>query len=235
VISVDLHVHTCASVDCSTPIEDVAQACIEAGIDCVAITDHNEIRGALALRDLGRVQVIVGEEIRTTKGELQGLFLSELIPGGLSPEETIDRIKSQGGLVCMPHPFVRTPYPSWAYLGRRDGSSLVTSPVLTGVNGLLTGDVLSRLDVIETINSRTPFKWNWKACRKLASLCELPQSAGSDAHTVKEVGRARITMEPFDTAEGFMRSLATATISGRASSLFVHYRSTIASRRARRR
>ena len=234
-ISVDLHVHTCASLDCGTPVRDVADACTQAGIDCVAITDHNEIRGALSLRDLGRVQVIVGEEIRTTKGELQGLFLSELVPGGLSPEETIDRIKSQGGLVCMPHPFVRTPYPSWAYLGRRDGSSFIPSPVLTGVNGLLTSDVLSRLDMMETVNSRTPFKWNWKACRKLAHLCGLPQTAGSDAHTAREVGRARITMEPFIDAAGFLHSLRNASVSGTTSSVFVHYSSTVASHRARHR
>jgi len=233
VISVDLHVHTCASVDCGTPVEDVARACIEAGIDCVAITDHNEIDGALALRDLGKVRVIVGEEVRTTHGELQGLFLSAHIPGGLSPVETIDRIKGQGGLVCMPHPFIRTPYSSRKNLGHSNNGVFVPSPKLAGINGLLTEDVLSRLDMMETINSRTPLKWNWAACRKLASLCGLPQTAGSDAHTVREVGRARMQMDDFSDAASFLESVKRATISGQASSIFVHYSSTMARFRAR--
>ena len=232
-ISVDLHVHTSASVDCGTPPEDVAQACLDAGIDCVAITDHNEIDGALALRDLSKVRVIVGEEVRTTHGELQGLFLSEHIPGGLSPHETIDRIKAQGGLVCMPHPFIRTPYASWANLGRVNDGVFSPSPRLAQVNRLLTEDVLSRLDLMETMNSRTPLKWNWAVCRRLAKLCGLPQTAGSDAHTVREVGRARMQMDDFTDAASFLESVKRATVSGKASSIFVHYSSTIARYRSR--
>ena len=227
-ISVDLHVHTSASVDCGTPVEDVANACIDAGIDCVAITDHNEIAGAFALRDLGKVRVIVGEEIRTTDGELQGLFLSEHIPGGLSPDETIDRIKAQGGLVCMPHPFVRSVYPSWRSLGDVSDGVFVPSPHLTRVNRLLTQDVLSRLDLMETVNSRTPLKWNWAACNKLANLCGLPQTAGSDSHTPGEIGNAHMEMEDFTDAASFLDSVKRARLVGKAASPFVHYSSTMA-------
>lgn len=227
-ISVDLHVHTCASVDCGMPVEVLAEACLKKGIDCVAITDHNEIEGAFALRDLGKVRVIVGEEIRTTHGELQGLFLTEHIQGGLSPQETIDLIKAQGGLVCMPHPFIRSPYPAWSNFGYVSDGAFVPSSRLTRANGLLTRDVLSRLDLMETVNSRTPLKWNWAACRKLANLCGLPQTAGSDSHTPGEIGNAYIEMDDFTDATSFLDSVKRARLVGKAASPAVHYSSTMA-------
>ena len=88
-ISVDLHLHTCCSYDCATPLREVVRASRRAGLDCVAVTDHNTVRGALRLRDAGEFRVIVGEEVSTTDGEMLGFFLSESVPRGLSPLETI--------------------------------------------------------------------------------------------------------------------------------------------------
>ena len=74
-------------------------------LDCIAVTDHNTIRGALLARELADFKVIVGEEVKSSQGDIIGLFLSEEVPKGLSPLETVRRIKGQGGLVLVPHPF----------------------------------------------------------------------------------------------------------------------------------
>ena len=103
----DLHVHTCYSIDCGTPLERIVDHCLRIGINCIAIVDHNTIAGALKLKETAPFKVIVGEEILTRAGELMGLFLTEEVPKGLPPEEAIARIRSQGGLVGIPHPFGR--------------------------------------------------------------------------------------------------------------------------------
>ena len=108
-IKADLHVHTCYSVDCNTPLQRIVDRCLKIGINCLAVADHNTISGALKLKEMAPFKVISAEEIMTSMGELIGLFLTEEVPKGLSPEETIARIKSQGGLVGIPHPYGRHP------------------------------------------------------------------------------------------------------------------------------
>ena len=100
-----IHVHTHYSYDSDRSPEDLVRAARRAGVDCVAVTDHNEIAGALAARALGGVQIIVGEEITSADGHIIGLFLHERVPPGLSAEATAQRIHDQGGLVLAPHPF----------------------------------------------------------------------------------------------------------------------------------
>ena len=147
----DLHVHTCYSGDSGTPLEQVISRCLEVGINCVAISDHNTIAGALKLKEIAPFKVIVAEEALTPVGELMGLFLTEEIPKGLSPEETIARIRSQGGLVGIPHPFGRAPFQN--------------------AKELLSEKILSQVDVIEVFNSRTPFPSSstkaWKLVKEL--------------------------------------------------------------------
>jgi predicted metal-dependent phosphoesterase TrpH len=226
VIAVDLHVHTCHSPDSDTPLSGIVQACSKAGIDCVAITDHNCIDGALELQRSGGVRVIVGEEIRTTAGELLGLFLSECVPPGLDPIDAVARVKAQGGLVCMPHPFSRWPVARPSSLGCRNGETFVPDDRLRSINSLLTQDVLETVDMIEVMNSRTPFSSNLAAARRLAELCGVPGTAGSDAHTAREVGRARIEMPDFSDAASFLAAMRDARALGVKSSFFVHFSST---------
>ena len=232
-IRVDLHTHTCYSCDCNTPLELVASSCERAGIDCIAITDHNTIAGALELQAAGRVRVIVGEEIGTASGELIGLFLSEPVPAGLSPLDTIERVRKQGGLVCMPHPFSRWPFPSWQTVGTRDGGAFVPSGALRRRNALLTHEVLSLIDMMEVMNARTPFADNWAASQRLAAMCGLIPTAGSDAHTAREIGRASIEMPDFSDAETFLAAMPHARLSGVRSSVFVHFASTYARMRSK--
>ena len=104
---IDLHVHTAYSYDCWMSLERVIRAAGSNGLDGVAVIDHNEFEGAKRLAKMAPFPVIVGEEVLTREGEVAGLFLRERVPPGLSLEETVTRIKAQGGLVYVPHPLAR--------------------------------------------------------------------------------------------------------------------------------
>jgi len=222
-IKVDLHIHTCCSPDSNMSFAAIAERCEREGIDCIAVTDHNCIEGALRLRELDRVRVIVGEEIFTSDGELIGLFLSQPVPRGLSPLETIRRVREQGGLVCIPHPLGRRPFSPRKTLGTLDAGRYVPSKRVLERNALLTTEVLEQVDMVEVINARTPFADNWVACRLLASMCGLIPSAGSDAHTAREIGRVQIEMPDFSDAQSFLAAMQHALLSGARSSVLVHF------------
>jgi hypothetical protein len=202
----DLHVHTCYSMDCNMSLDRMISRCFEIGINCIAIADHNTIAGALKLKEIATFKVIVAEEILTPIGELMGLFLTEAIPKGLSPEETIAKIKSQGGLVGIPHPFGRWP--------------------LQNSKKLLSGEILSQVDIIEVFNSRTLLPNSSSKAWKLALEYGKAASAGSDAHTIGEIGRAYIEMPEFNGSDDFINCLSQGRIFGRRSSPLVHFAST---------
>ena len=100
----DFHIHTSFSGDCDVAPQVVVDRCREVGLNCIAVTDHNSIRGALKVRELADFAVIVGEEVKSSKGDIIGLFLEEEIPKGLSPLETVHRIKDQGAWWWCPIP-----------------------------------------------------------------------------------------------------------------------------------
>jgi predicted metal-dependent phosphoesterase TrpH len=205
-IKADLHIHTCYSIDCLTPLEKIVTRCLELGINCVAVADHNTIAGALKLREIAPFKVIVAEEIATTAGEVMGLFLNERVAQGLSAQETISRIRSQGGLVAIPHPFGRSPF--WH------------------ANTLTSTEILSQVDIIEAFNSRTPFSGSIRRAGMLARQYGKAGSAGSDAHTLSEIGRAYVEMPEFDGPDEFLKSLAQGRIFGQKSSYLAHLAST---------
>ena len=198
----DLHVHTICSRDCLTSFEAIIEACRRRGLGGVAITDHNRIEGALAFREIAPFVVIVGEEVKSSEGEIIGLFLEEGIPRGLTPEETIVRIKEQGGLVYIPHPMDRV---------RR---SVLRREALERIVG--------QVDAIEVFNARVTFPADNEKARRFAQERALPQGAGSDAHTPGEIGRAYVEMEPFHDPEEFLRHLSQGRVAGRLSSPLVH-------------
>jgi len=198
-------------MDCYTPLESVIDHCLNTGINCLAISDHNTIAGALKLQEIAPFRVIIAEEILTQFGELMGLFLTEEVPKGLSPEETIARIRKQGGLVGIPHPFGR-----W---------------LLQNSNKLLSGETLSQVDIIEVFNSRTPFFSSSNKARSLALEYGKVASAGSDAHTLGEIGRAYVEMPEFGGPDDFLSCLSQGKIFGRRSSPLVHLASTWAKMR----
>ena len=222
-IDVDLHMHTDHSHDCATPVEVLLSTARERGLGAIAVTDHNEISGALdAAAKADGVKVIVAEEVKTAhQGEVIGLFLREKIPRGLSLEETIAEIKRQGGLVYVPHPFDRLhAVPDYEHL----------LPVLGNV------------DAIEVFNPRIAFKpFNEEAVR-FAAKYRIVAGAGSDSHVAAGLGSVRIRMRDFDGPDEFLESLRDADIIRKPTSLlyvqalkFLETRATPApARRARR-
>ena len=222
-IDVDLHMHTDHSPDCATPVEVLLATAKQEGFGAIAITDHNEISGALeAVAKAEGVKVIVGEEVKTaTQGEVIGLFLSERIARGLTLEQTVAEIRRQGGLVYVPHPFDR----------------MHTVP---GYEHLLT--ILEEIDAIEVFNPRVAIgSFNEEAAR-FAAKYRLIAAAGSDAHVAAGLGSVRLRMRDFDGPEEFLDSLRDAEIHTKPSSLlyvqalkFLETRATPPSaRRARR-
>jgi predicted metal-dependent phosphoesterase TrpH len=173
---IDLHCHSEASPDSSSPFEEIPDRCVEKRITVQAITDHNCIWGAQKLQQTVHarkdipLRIIVGEEISTTDGELIGLFLKEKIDAGLTPEATVAEIKKQGGLVLLPHGF--DPLKRWHL---RIEARKKISP---------------SIDFVETFNSRISRpRWN-QAAVQWAEERGIPMSAGSDAHTVADIGNA---------------------------------------------
>ena len=202
-IDVDLHMHTDHSHDCVTPVDVLLATARERGLGAIAVTDHNEISGALDARAKAAeygVKVIVGEEVKTAdQGEVIGLFIEEKIPRGLSLEETIAEIKRQGGLVYVPHPFDRLhSVPDYEHLLA----------------------VVDDVDAIEVFNPRIAIPaFNEEAVR-FAGKYRIVGGAGSDAHVAQGLGEVRIKMRDFDGPEEFLESLRDADITGRPSSLY---------------
>jgi predicted metal-dependent phosphoesterase TrpH len=179
-MKIDLHCHSEASDDCSTPLVLFPARCRERGVWIQAITDHNEIWGAQKLQEVVEEEkvkkagfpltIIVGEEVSTVNGEIVGLFLKERVPPGMSPKETAAAIKEQGGLVLLPHGF--DPLKRW----RLHPTALET--------------VADQIDIVETFNARiSQLRWN-QAAVDWSKLHGLPMSAGSDAHTLADIGSA---------------------------------------------
>jgi glycosyltransferase involved in cell wall biosynthesis len=200
-IDVDLHMHTDHSYDCATPVEVLLAEARVRGLGAIAVTDHNEISGALAARAKanGDVKVIVGEEVKTAEqGEVIGLFIEEKIPRGMTLQETIAEIKRQGGLVYVPHPFDRLhSVPDYEHLL----------------------DVIDDVDAIEVFNPRVAIaEFNDEAVR-FAAKYRIPAGAGSDAHVPQGLGSVRIRMRDFDGPEEFLESLRDADIVRNPASL----------------
>jgi predicted metal-dependent phosphoesterase TrpH len=206
-IRADLHNHTHFSPDSILSPEQLVERCLARKIDCIAVTDHNTIRGGIEVskiveaRQLEDLTVIVGEEVRSAEGEILGLFLTEDIPRGLSGEETIDRIKSQGGIVGVPHPFDRM-------RSALDYQRMVA--------------LMEQIDFIETFNARIVFKSHNDKARRFATENGLAMSAASDAHSPREIGRAYVEMRPFDGPADFLAALRDGRTAGRISSPLIH-------------
>lgn len=201
-LTVDLHLHTEWSHDCSIPTEDLLDHAEEIGLGGIAVTDHNVFGGALEALDLARgrdLVVIPGEEVKTdNQGEVIGLFLEAEIPRGMSFADTIAAIREQGGLVYLPHPFDRMhAIPDPATIHRH----------------------LAEIDVLEVYNARLlRDSFNDEALR-FGRKYRLLQGAGSDAHVLQGVGTGAVRMRQFDGPEEFLLSLSTAEILRRPKSL----------------
>ncbi|MDD5486186.1 MAG: PHP-associated domain-containing protein [Dehalococcoidales bacterium] len=198
----DLHVHTLYSGDSTSKLADIVEHSLNSSINCLNICDHNTVEGALALKEVAPFKIIVSEEIESTEGEIMGLFLKETIPPGMSPEDTIRAIREQEGLVCIPHPF------------EVFRSTAMKAHTIERIKHLI--------DMVEVKNAKTlPFQDVNKPLR-FARENQLRMTAGSDAHTVREIGNFYMEMPDFSSAEEFLSSLDAATIGGSGTSFATH-------------
>ncbi|RMF30534.1 MAG: PHP domain-containing protein [Chloroflexi bacterium] len=205
---VELHAHTIYSRDCLVTPEQIIAACRRKGIHRIVITDHNTIAGALRARELAPAMVIVGEEIMTTQGELLAFFVEEEVPPGLPPQETITRLRAQGAVISVSHPYDRLRKGAWREEDLRA--------------------IIEQVDALEVFNARCIFPSDNARALALAQHHDRLQTVGSDAHTTRELGRALIEVPPFDGPESFKAALAQARLHTRLSSPFIHFASTYA-------
>ena len=189
-VRIDLHVHTRHSHDSAAPVSSVLQRCRDSGLGLVAITDHDNIRGGLEAREKGGLTVIVGEEIKSAKGDIIGLFLEEPVPPKLPPLETVKRVKAQGGLVGIPHPFDRV------------------RPTAMGRRALL--EILPWVDFLEGYNAHTILPKDNRKGVDFAAEHSLPVVSCSDSHSALELGRTYTEVPEAEldgTPEGLMRAI----------------------------
>lgn len=200
IVRTAIHLHTTYSHDSNqTPADVVAQAARE-GIDCVAVTDHDAIDGALEAAAIApaNVRVIVGEEISSRDGHIIGLFLNRWIAPGMTAEETIAAIRAQGGAVLAPHPF----------------ATLCDDSLRGAIER-----IAPLVDAIEIHNAQNPLPWqDWRAARFVTErgLCGY---VGCDGHIRGELAPAYQEMPAFGNADEFRAALAKARFVARRYSV----------------
>ena len=204
-LKADLHIHTEYSMDCNTSLERIINRCLEIDINCIAVCDHGTAEGAIKLKSIAPFTVIIAEEILTPHGEIMGMFLQESIPSGLSVEQTLARIRAQGGLVCIPHPF--DPFRQSA------------------LNSRIIETIVDQIDIIEVFNSRAPLLRGSTKADLFAEKHGIAKSAGSDAHTVAEMGNAYVEMPEFNGRDDFLQALREGKIVGHRTNPMIHFTS----------
>ena len=212
-LRIDLHMHTLASRDCLSDPEAVLERALAVGLDRIAVTDHDRLGAALEMHRRHPERIIPGEEVKTAEGvDVIGLYLSEEIPKGTPAEETCRRIREQGGIVYLPHP----------YAPGKGGS------------GELAEVLAPLLHVVEVFNARIHDQALNRKAGELARSHGLPGGAGSDAHTLGEVGRAFAVVPDHPNEPGaLLEALRSARIEGSESPRRVHLWSTWAKIRKR--
>lgn len=210
----DFHSHSNYSRDSVIGPDAFVDTCVRKGVTCIAVTDHNEIEGAFVIQKLaseraaGRLKVVVGEEVKTAEGEIIGLFLKELVPRGMSPEDTVEAIHEQGGLAVIPHPYD---------VFRR---SVLTDEAIERVK--------TQVDAIEGFNCRNILSKHDQRARDTAAEVDKPITLGTDSHCPWEIGGALLELDDFDTPQELLQSLRGGRIIGHRSMPWVHWVSTYA-------
>lgn len=207
----DFHIHTRFSRDSILTEERFVTLAIERGLTHVAVTNHNNIEGAIAVRDKvaelnlsDKLTVIIGEEVSTADGEVVGMFLSKTIPRGLSAKETAEEIHRQGGLVSIPHPF--DPF---------RGSHIKEGPLRNLAE-------LGKIDMVEVFNCRVTLQRHNVEAAEFANRYGIPGIAASDSHSSFEIAMAFNALPPFDSADELKAVLPENDWHASRSSVFIH-------------
>lgn len=198
---VEFHCHTNYSKDSLTRPAELVRVARAQGLGRLIVTDHNETRGAFEAQQIAPELVIVGEEIMTTRGEILAAFVSETVPPGLSPTETIARLRAQGAFISVSHPFDTTRSGGWKLPDLREIAPLV--------------------DAIEVFNARCfPTSFNQQAAQ-FAQAHNLPGTAGTDAHAARELGKTFVELPPFSSADELRSIISLGKINGVSAPLWV--------------
>ncbi len=192
-------------MDCDLSLDKIISRCLELGINCIAIADHGTVEGALKMQSLAPFPVVVAEEVLTPEGEIMGMFLKETIPSNQPLHDVIASIKAQGGLVCAQHPF--------------------DTIIRPGLGGKVLQRIARDIDVVEVLNARSTLPQSSKKALGFARKHALPGSAGSDAHTLHEIGNAYMEMPEFTDKESFLEALLKGKVCGHLTGPFIHFNS----------
>ncbi|OFW57424.1 MAG: hypothetical protein A2133_06500 [Actinobacteria bacterium RBG_16_64_13] len=197
-LRLDLHNHTHHSADGLMSPAVLLKAAQAKGIDCIAVTDHNTVRGgveaaALAEADPSLPRVIPGIELSTVAGEIIGLYVWEDIPAGLPLLEAAMQIRGKGGLIYLPHPF-----------------DLFRRGAIARGERLRAADLS---DIVEVVNGRSLGPLAGRKATKLAARMDKPGGAGSDAHREAEIGLACVVIEAYPSRDTLVSLVAAGTVS----------------------
>lgn len=205
-IRLDLHNHTLGSWDCLSDPETLLSRALGRGMGRIAITDHNRLGVALAMHEKHPDQIIPGEEVKTREGiDLIGLYIRREIPKGTWARDACELIREDGGIIYLPHPYAP---------GKGGG-------------GRHAEALAPLVDVVEVFNARLhPRKWNEPA-EELARAHGKLRGAGSDAHTLREVGGAWVEVPAHENRpEALLEALALGEVVGRTAPWWIHLAST---------
>ena len=209
-ISVDFHTHTSASKDSLTTPADLIRFARRRNLDRVVVTDHNTLAGAISAHALDPELVIIGEEIMTSRGEILAAFVTTEIPPGLSPQETIQRLRDQGAFISISHPFDVWRSGAWK------------------LEDLL--EIAPLVDAIEIFNARCKTPAANQQAADFAHQHDLPGTSGSDAHAAFELGAARLLLPQFSGPDELLEVIREGKVQGRLSPFWVHFFSRYAAR-----
>lgn len=185
-LKIDFHCHTKYSYDSDTELGDIVEQCKKTGINKIAITDHGTIEGALEMQKMAPDLVIIGEEIRSTGGDIIGLFLKEVISEGLTPRQTAEAIKKQGGLVYVPHPF---------------------ETIRSGIGKKGLGEIEDLIDIVEVFNGKTFWPPLNRRAYTWAKGHKKIMAAGSDSHQPQTIGAVFNEVSDFDGSNDLLQKL----------------------------
>lgn len=196
-LRLDLHNHTHFSSDALIAPAELLEVAKARGIDCLAVTDHNSVQGALealalAEADSSLPRVIPGIELMTAAGEIIGLYVQETIPVGLPLIEAVKRIRQQGGVVYLPHPY-----------------DLLRRGAICRTERLRAAELA---DIIEVVNGRSLGPRAGIKAARLARRLGKPAGAGSDAHRKAEIGLSFVVVDQYPSRETLVALVAAGRL-----------------------
>lgn len=204
-MKVDFHCHTRFSPDSLNDLHGLIQKAKQKGLDRIVITDHNTIEGALLANQIDPEFVIVGEEIKTTRGELLAFFVKDPVPKGLKPLEAIHVLREQNAFISVSHPYDR-------YRSGWDPSDLE--------------EIAPLVDAVEIFNARVLQRKMNDEASEFARAHHLAGTAGSDAHALFEIGQAALDLPDFHDTESLQKAILDAKVIGKVSPGWVHLSSS---------